>query len=88
MIKLLVGNFSMFPYTILINIACSKCIDSHVESILKSLKRTVNESTNVHVKQIVVVELALNIHLSWTFLLILISITHTISLYVTQLQYR
>lgn len=43
----------------------------------------IDESTNAHVKQIVIVELALTIHLSWAFLTTLINKTHTIQFYWT-----
>ena len=46
-------------------------------------KHSIDESTDVHVKQIVIVELGLTIHLSWTFLKILINITYTIQFYWT-----
>lgn len=82
-IKLLMGNFSMFLYTILIICLQLKTIYWVRRKSIVLKKHFIDESTNAHVKQIVIVELALTIHLSWTFLTILINKTHTIQFYWT-----
>lgn len=77
------GNFSMFLYTILIICLQLKTIYWVRRKSIVLKKHFIDESTNAHVKQIVIAELALTIHLSWTFLTILINKTHTIQFYWT-----
>ena len=83
LLKLLMGNFSMFLYTIRITCLQNKTMDWVRRKSIVLNKHSIDESTDVHVKQIVIVELGLTIHLSWTFLKILINITYTIQFYWT-----